>query len=841
MNRHSAISETRRKRSLHQRMLIVQGVLAVAGLIIVARLIELQIVRGASYHEMAQAQHFGGVVLPARRGEILSRSSKTGETTILATNTTLDLVYVDPVVTDDPELVASTLADILVTAEFHEWCSVGDTRCPRELQQYYSDAFDPIKPLESLLSATGALLAPLPEELPPIDPALLPDHSDVIRRFSTDIFERIAEKRVTFVPLKYGATKVEVAAIQALNRPGVYASDTTNIVYANPELVPQSRVSQYSKELSLLLNIDRSLVRSYLRSRPLRYVPVMRQLPPILTAQVREAMRDSQRATREKRAQAPSTEAAQAIADPLRSIALIPEHWRFYPDGTVASHVVGFLNTQNEPQYGIERTFQMELRGQEGLIRTMSDPTGGQILTSQQRIVDPKDGSTIVLTIDREVQGAVERILSEAIIDFDADSGQAIVMDPETGKVIAMASAPLFDSNNYGTVYSRVPIHIPLRKRPEVVVELYHPQTLQFVLKGYWGDILTEQGRNALSPEKQQQVKRIEQEFNLRDVVRYYMYAGENSRREIFPTEHEEIWLTYQNNIGVGAYLNRSVQEIYEPGSVLKPITIAIALDQGEIRPSDTYDDDEPVEVDEYTIRNALNKHFGTVTMTECLEYSVNTCMTTVSTKLGRKLFHRMLERFGFGAITGIELEDELQGEILPWRNWSNALLATASYGQGISSTPMQVITAYTPLANHGRLMQPTIIDSILHSDGTVERTKPHVRDQVLTPETSETISAMLVSTVNNGFAKTARVPGYRLAGKTGTSQIAGPGGRYEAGTGSSITSFAGYGPIPDPKFLILVKIDRPRAVEYGSESAAPVFKQIAAYLLEYYGIPPQE
>jgi cell division protein FtsI/penicillin-binding protein 2 len=321
------------------------------------------------------------------------------------------------------------------------------------------------------------------------------------------------------------------------------------------------------------------------------------------------------------------------------------------------------------------------------------------------------------------------------------------------------------------------------------------------------------------------------------------MYIGENSRREIFPTDRDGVWLKFDNNIGVGAYLNRNIQEIYEPGSVLKPVTMAIALDQGEVTPDDTYDDEEPVEVDEYTIRNALNIYYGTVTMTECLEYSVNTCMTTVSTKLGKKLFHRMLTRFGLGRITGIELEDELPGDIMPWRKWSNALLATSAYGQGISSTPLQVVTAFAALANGGKLMRPTIIDSVIKNDGTVDKNIPVIVDQVITPETSATITAMLMSAVTNGYAKTAKVPGYRIAGKTGTSQIAGPGSKYETGTGSSLTSFAGYAPLDHPRFVVLVKFDRPRAkdVEYGSKSAAPVFKEIATFLFKYYGIPPDE
>ena len=155
----------------------------------------------------------------------------------------------------------------------------------------------------------------------------------------------------------------------------------------------------------------------------------------------------------------------------------------------------------------------------------------------------------------------------------------------------------------------------------------------------------------------------------------------------------------------------------------MKFVTMAIAIDQGEVTPGDVYNDEGPVSVDEYTIKMPLESLLRRkVTMTNCLEFSVNTCMTSVSEKLGRKLFHRSLERFGFGRVSGIDLEDELPGELLPWRKWSNALLATAAYGQGVSSTPLQMITAYTALANGGKLMRPTIIDSIIHSDGTVEK-----------------------------------------------------------------------------------------------------------------------
>ena len=824
---------------MHQRMVIVHAALLILLLVVVARLLELQVIKGSDYRTLAESQHFGGVVLPAKRGEILSRNSKTGEVSIFATNTTLDLVYVDPLITDDPHFVATELVDVLVTEEFHQFCSEGSVECPNELADYYSASFDPIQQINKL--QTGVLLEPVLGTLPMGTIDVLPDLDEVRMLFRNEIVERISEKRVTFVPFVYGATKVQMDEVSALGIPGVYVVRDTKIIFANPEEVSQLKIPKYARDLESIVEMDDDTIKRLMRSRPLRYVPIMRKLPPELAMKVRERMLLSIKETAILKKESVNREAALRIADPMRSIALIPEHWRYYPDGKVGSHVVGFLNAQQEAQYGIERTFDLELRGQEGLISTVSDPSGGQILTGEQTIVDAKDGDSIVLTIDRFVQKKVEGIMDAAVVEFEADSGQAIIMDPFTGRIVAMVNAPTFDSNNYGSVYEKEPWYIPEDKQEEIVAEIYHPQTNQFVVKAYIDDIFTEEGRLRLTETTRDELEDIEELFDLKDIVRYYLYIGENNRREIYPTSRPDFWLKYKNNIGVGAYLNRSIQEIYEPGSVFKPITMSIAIDQGEISPEDLYEDEGVVEVDEYKIKNALESVYGEVTMINCLEYSINTCMTSVSMKLGKKLFHRMIERFGFGKITGIELEDELPGEILPWKKWSQALLATSAYGQGISATPLQVITGWSALANGGKLMRPSIVDTVITSDGTEIETKPYIIDRVITAETSETITAMLTSVVNQGFGRSAKVQGYQIAGKTGTSQIAGPGGKYEAGTGAAITSFAGYGPIDHPKFVLLVKFDRPKAkdIEFGSQSAAPVFRQIATFLFDYYGIPP--
>lgn len=819
-----------------RRIEVVHGILLVAMLVIVARLIELQIIRGSEYEEIARAQHYGGIVLPARRGEIFSLNSKTGEKNILATNTTLDLLYVDPFVTDDKYMVAKLLSEELLTDEADAICRNGDKECPREFKKYYEIAFDPLHKAQILLDSPDS---PEISEIPPVD---------VIRnKFTVNTNDRIDEEFISFVPLLYGATKVQVRKVSEFSIPGIYSSEENKLVYANPIHIPNFERHRIARILSPVLGVERDFIKDSLMQRRLRYVPILRRITPELTKRIKNLKVESAKRAatqRQEMRDRGDNNSADNIVDPLRGIALIPEHWRIYPDGTVGSQVVGFLNINQQPQNGIERTFDHDIRGQEGRISSLTDPFGGQIVSDDQNIVQARDGRSVVLTIDRFIQKRVEEILSEAVDRFEADSGQVIIMEPFSGRIVAAANAPLVDANNYSGVFEKVPFYVPDDAVAGIVVEVTHPDTNELVMRGYLNDA-TPEGRAHLSQELQDKLLSLERYYEIDDLKRYYIYTGENNRIELFLIKGQDDnyqWLRYKNRIGVGAYINRITQEIYEPGSVFKPITMGIAIDQGEVTPDDLYFDEGTVEIDEYVIANAEGKEFGEVTMTDCLSYSVNTCMTSVSRKLGKKLFASYVKRFGFGRITGVQLEDEKPGNVLDWRRWSDALLATAAYGQGISATPLQVVTAFSALANGGRLVKPTIIESWIDPDGTVQEVHSQVLEQVITEEASATVTAMLAKGVNEGFARAAKVPGYRMAGKTGTSQIAGPGGKYErAGSGSSITSFAGYAPVDRPKFVMMVKFDRPRTVEYGSQSAAPVFKDIATMLFDYYGIPPDE
>lgn len=277
----------------------------------------------------------------------------------------------------------------------------------------------------------------------------------------------------------------------------------------------------------------------------------------------------------------------------------------------------------------------------------------------------------------------------------------------------------------------------------------------------------------------------------------------------------------------------------YEPGSIFKAVTLAVGLDAEKITPKSTYVDKGYEEIDDFTIRNSDGKAHGVQTMTQVLDESLNTGAIHVQRLLGKDLFRRYVESFGFGKKTGIELTPEGKGNVSSLARKGSIYAATASYGQGITATPLQMAQAYAALANGGRLMRPYIVAEIIHPDGTREKTRPQEIGRPIEGRASRLISGMLVSAVENGHGKRAGVPGYWVAGKTGTAQVPRTDGvGYEKDV--TIGSFAGYAPASDPKFVMLVKIDHPRDVQWAESSAAPLFGEMAKFLLNYMRVSPE-
>ena len=227
--------------------------------------------------------------------------------------------------------------------------------------------------------------------------------------------------------------------------------------------------------------------------------------------------------------------------------------------------------------------------------------------------------------------------------------------------------------------------------------------------------------------------------------------------------------------------------------------------------------------------------------MTQVLENSINTGMIFVERAVGHKVFVERLKRFGFGEKTGVRLPAELGGNLNNLNDFRIGIqFYTAAYGQGITVTPLQIVTAYSALANGGMLMRPQIVESIGHADGSIETVSPEEVRRVISKETSETIGRMLRSVVVNGHGKRANVPGYEVVGKTGTAQVARTdGGGYEEG--KTIGSFVGYAPRENPRFVILTKVDNPKDVQWAESSAAPAFGELMRFLLEYARIEPTE
>jgi len=284
-------------------------------------------------------------------------------------------------------------------------------------------------------------------------------------------------------------------------------------------------------------------------------------------------------------------------------------------------------------------------------------------------------------------------------------------------------------------------------------------------------------------------------------------------------------------------YINPTVAGSYEPGSAFKVIIMGAGIDAGVVTAQTEMDETGPIEVGGYTIRTWNNQYHGKITMTKVLEYSSNVGMVFVGKKLGREKLLSAIKNFGFGKPTDIDLEDESSPTIRPNKEWYEIDLSTASFGQGIAVTPIQMVRAVGALANGGVLMEPKVVKAIQDKNGKIAPIPPKKLRQVVSKKTAEEVTEMMVAAVDNGEAKWAKPQGYRIAGKTGTAQIPVSGHYDEKKT---IASFVGFAPADDPKFVMLVTLRETTSSQWGSETAAPLFFNIAKDLFLYWGITPK-
>jgi cell division protein FtsI/penicillin-binding protein 2 len=431
----------------------------------------------------------------------------------------------------------------------------------------------------------------------------------------------------------------------------------------------------------------------------------------------------------------------------LRGVRLLRSSVRVYPEGNLAAQLVGFVGRDNTGLTGLEADLEPLVGGARGTVVFERDGLGNELFLSTPSEKAPLPGSQVVLAIDRFVQRLAEQELEKAIKTHKATGGTIIVVQPETGEILAMASRPTFD--------------------------------------------LTK--------------------------------------------------LDLSDDSKLALYRNRAITDQYEPGSVFKLITAATALDLGLVSPDTLWFDSGAFNVDGWSIRNWDFSANGTQTVTQILAKSLNTGAAWLSQQTGPDSFYEYVHRFGFGEATASGLGGEVGGRVRTPEtdpdNWRLVDMATNSFGQGISVTPLQMAMALAALANDGKLMKPMLVKEVIGPKGA-QVTQPEVARQVVSPETARTLLDIMGVVVQGIPPAFLNVQGYKVGGKTGTANIASSGGGYK---NSYISSFAGVAPLEDPKLAILVKIDEPQSVPWGTVVAAPAFSRIAQATLAYLKIPPRE
>jgi cell division protein FtsI/penicillin-binding protein 2 len=427
----------------------------------------------------------------------------------------------------------------------------------------------------------------------------------------------------------------------------------------------------------------------------------------------------------------------------LPGLKAIPSTRRFYPEGDLASALLGFTGRDHVGLAGLEADFQEELAGTPGDLYFERDSLGNPIPLGSQRGQPAVPGGDIRLTIDRYVQRLVEEELDRDIKKHAASGGTIIVMDPRTGAILAMASRPSFQLS-----------HLDLSK-----------------------------------------------------------------------------------DVDPNLFRNRAVTDVYEPGSVMKVITMSAAVDLGLVNPDSTYYDAGYVTIGGSTINNWDYSTNGTQTATQLLQKSLNTGAVWLSSLIGAENFYSYLRRFGFGEPTNSGLGGEAEGLVRSsdQDGWYPVDLATNSFGQGVAATPLQLITAVAAIANGGKLMRPYIVQEVSGPEGR-RVYEPVVVRQAISEATARTVAQMMNQVVEGVPYHLARIPRYHVAGKTGTTIVSIPGG-YDLN--STIASFVGFAPLEDPQMIMLVKIDQPQDDPLGGRVAAPVFGTLAPEILSYLNAKP--
>ncbi len=487
--------------------------------------------------------------------------------------------------------------------------------------------------------------------------------------------------------------------------------DVTSIAAHPPQIVD---IQSVAKSLAKILNINRKLLVRKLSSDR-RFVWIKRQVAPKEASAVRNLKIDG--------------------------IDFIPEHNRFYPNKMLASQIIGFTDIDDNGIEGIEFYYDDQLRGSTYKFMVLKDAFGRGFDT-EKKIAAKYGGNNLILTIDRTIQFITEKALKEAVVEFSAKSGMAIVMVPHTGAILAFAHFPFFNPNAV-------------------------------------------------------------------------------------------------NDFDKKLWRNRILTDPFEPGSTMKIFSAAAAVESGSSSPNSIfYCENGAYKIGRHVIHDT-HKH-GWLSLQQIVKYSSNIGTVKFSEATGAASLYRTLRNFGFGEKTGIDSPGETAGSLAPFERWTKIDASTISFGQGISVSALQLITAVSAIANKGVLMKPHIIQAITDQNGRlVKSIGPRKVRTVVSKKTARTLTRIMETVITEGgTGVNAALEGYSVSGKTGTAQKADVKGGYAKG--KYISSFVGFVPAEKPEIAILVVIDEPEGSAYGGVVAAPAFKNIARNTLYYFNIPPK-
>jgi len=450
----------------------------------------------------------------------------------------------------------------------------------------------------------------------------------------------------------------------------------------------------------------------------------------------------------------------------ISGIEIVEDNKRYYPFGSFAAHIIGHNNIDQVGQYGVEASFNKYLTGTPGKWVKTTDAAGRQLPYDNEKLYEAKNGLNVVLTMDETIQHFAEKAALETLVKNNAKNVSIIVMDPNTGDLLALANKPDYDPNN---------------------------------------------------PTKP---------------------VSEEEAKEWEGLSQEEITQKWYD-----MWRNFAISDVYEPGSTFKIITAAAGLEENVVTANSQFycggyvrqvKSGKPIKCWRY-----YNPH-GSQTFAEGVQNSCNVVFVEVGLRLGAQKMYEYLRAFGFGELTGVPFSGESPG-IIPSgpEAIKDVNLATISFGQGIAVTPIQLVTAISAVANGGNLMVPRVVKELVDDEGNVvRRYEPEVKRKVISEETSKTLMGILETVVSEGTGKSAYVPGYRVAGKTGTAQKV-VDGKYA--DGKYVASFVAIAPANDPKIVVAVIVDEPsNGAYYGGQIAAPVAGEVVKDVLNYLNVEPQ-